>query len=385
MDFLQYQFDTIGIIFASAIGALFLFQILYYFIVYGRVAFYKNKPIQVPQTITHENSPSVSVILCVKDEAYNLKQTLPYFLEQEYPDYEVIVVNMASQDETEAILLRTKEVYPHLKIVNMCKNINKFTGKKYPLSIGIRSAKNNIILVSESDTKPSSFQWIREMVNGFLSGDSITIGYTALKTGDGFFSWLINYDNLTLFMNYLSLSMLGVSFMGEGRNLAYKRDMFFKKGAFISYYNLISGEDDIFINKVANSGNTTVNLNTNAINETIIEELFYDWKLKKHRHYQSVKHFHFFDRIVTSLVPVSTVLLYGVIALAIVFHFPWEWCAMVVLIKWIIQIIVYFKASIRLKTKKIAIFAPLFEILFLFVNTIFKLQSLRRKKNKWKH
>src|SRR5574344_2016553 len=117
MDFLQYQFDANGIIFASVIGVLFLFQMLYYFIVYGRVAFYKDKKANPPQTITHENSPSVSVIICAKDEAYNLKQTLPFFLEQEYPDYEVIVVNMASQDETEAILLRTKEVYPHLKII----------------------------------------------------------------------------------------------------------------------------------------------------------------------------------------------------------------------------------------------------------------------------
>jgi len=385
MDFLQYQFDTNGIIFTSVIGALFLFQILYYFIVYGRVAFHKDKKIVSPQTLTTENSPSVSVILCVKEEAYNLKQTLSYFLEQEYPDYEVIVVDMASQDETKSVLLRTKEVYPHLKIVNMCANVNKFTGKKFPLSIGIRSAKNDIIIVSSSDSKPSSFQWIRQMVEPFTKGKSINIGYTAYKTNGGFWSSLINYDNVNLALNYLSLSMLGITFIGDGKNLAYRRELFFKKGAFIPYYNLISGEDDIFINRVANGSNTAVNINSEAINDTIITEKYYDWRLKKLCHYKSVRYFNFFDRIMTSLMPMTTVLLYCVMALSIVFRFPWEYVVGVDLIKWVIQIIIYFKACVRLRTKKIAIFAPLFEIVFLPINTIFKLKSLRRKKNKWKH
>ncbi len=379
MNFLQYQFDTIGISFAVGLGSLILFQIIYYIVVYGRTAFYKGNKKE------NKKLPSVSVVLCVKDEAYNLEKRLPTILEQEYPNFEVVVVNDASVDETEYVLHVLKEIYPNLNVVNLYNNVNKFLGKKYPLSLGIKSAKNDIILLTEADTIPSSYHWISEMVKGFTDNKQIVLGYTAYETRKGLLNKLIHYENQTLAMNYLGLGMIGSPYMGLGRNLAYTREMFFKQGGFISQYNIPVGDDDLFINKVANPRNTSVIITSDSINLSIPKEKMYEWIIQKKKHYTSLRHFKLKDKLITSLIPFTTFLLYALAIVSIVFKFPWEYVVVGILLKYIVQIFYYFRSSKTLGTKKIAIFAPIFEIMFMFFNTIINATTLFTKRKKWKY
>lgn len=379
MDFLQYQFDTMGVSFAVGLGCLILFQIIYYIVVYGGTAFYKGNKNE------NQKLPSVSVVMCVKDEAYNLEKRLPTILEQEYPDFEVVVVNDASNDETEYVLRVLKEIYPNLNVVNLYKNVNKFLGKKYPLSLGIRTAKNDIILLTEADTIPSSFHWISEMVKGFTDKKQIVLGFTAYETKKGFLNTLIHYENQTIAMNYLGLAMLGNPYMGIGHNLAYTREMFFKEGGFISQYNIPVGEDDLFINKVANPRNTSIVISSDSINLAAPKERFAEWVIQKKKHCLSRRYFKLKDKTLTFLLPLTTFLLYTLAIVSIVFQFPWIYVVAGLLLKYVTQIIYYFRSSKTLGTKKIAIFAPIFEILFLFFNTIIKLTTLFTKRNKWKY
>lgn len=379
MDFLEYQFDTVGIIFAIGLITLVLFQVLYYIIVYGRTCFHKSPKEEL------EHFPSVSVVICAKDDAYNLEKRLPFILEQQYPNFEVVVVNDASKDESEYVLRVLQEIYPHLNVVRLYENVNRFLGKKYPISIGIKSAKNEIILLTEADTQPSGYNWITEMVKGFEPKTQMVIGHSIYESKNTFISSLIQYEHQTSSMNYLGNAILKNPYMGTGKNLAFTKKMFFAVNGFIPQYNIPVGEDQVFVNKYANSKNTKVVLTKDSISQTAPKEKFYEWMIQKKRNYRSLSYFKLKDKLTVSLMPITTVLLYSLIAISIIYKFPWQYAVMALMIKYTIQIIIYFKTSRKLGTKQVAFLSPLYEIIFLPFNTIIRISSLLTKRDKWKY
>jgi glycosyltransferase involved in cell wall biosynthesis len=378
MDFLDYQFNTVGFYFAIILGIIILFQILYYLIVYGRVAFFKENKLTTDEK--QKYTPSVSVVMCVKDDAYNLEKKLPIILEQEYPNFEVVVVNDASKDETEYVLRVLQEIYPNLNVVNLYNNVNGFLGKKYPLSLGIKSAKNEIILLTESDTMPLNYNWITTMVKGFKQKKDIVLGFTNFEQKPTFLNTLMHYENLTSAMNYLGNAILNNPYMGQGRNMAYKREFFFETGGFISQYNISVGDDDLFINKNANSKNTSVIINKESINLSSPKEKREEWVIQKKKHFKSMSHFKLKDKIISTLMPFATLLIYVSVALSIVFQFPWQYAILPLVLKYTFQIIVYYKSSKTLATKQVAFLSPLLEVLFLFINTTIRFFTLFTKK-----
>lgn len=372
--FFYYQFGIVDFAFAAGLGSLIIIQLMYYIIVYGKIVFYKGNKKE------NKDILSVSVVLCVKDEAYNLEKHLPIILEQEYPNFEVVVVNDASTDETEYILKLLQEIYPNLSVVHLYENINKYLGKKYPLSLGIKSARNEIILLTDADTIPLGYNWISEMVKSFFDKKQIVLGFSRHQIKKGFLNSLIHYDSQVTAMNYLGLALIGKPYMGTGKNLAYSRKMFFKEGGFISQYNISVGDDDLFINKVATKQNTSVSINEKSINISSPKETFSEWILKKKKQYISRRYFQLKDKLTTLILPLTTLFLYTLAIISLIFGFPWEYVVLGLIIKFTIQIIYYYRSSKTLGTKKIAIFAPLFEILFLFLNTIIQINTLMTKK-----
>lgn len=377
MDFLEYQFNTIGFYIAIIAGILLLFQILYYLIVYGRIAFYKEEKTKIEK----DYFPSVSVVMYVKNDAYNLEKKLPMILEQEYPNFEVVIVNDASKDETEYVLRVLQEIYPNLNVVNLYENVNGALGKKYPLSLGIKSAKNDIILLTESDTKPKDYNWITTMVKGFKEGKEIVLGFTNFEHRPTFLNTLMHYENQTIALNSLGNAILGNPFMGQGRNLAYTKELFFRTGGFISQYNVSVGEDDLFINKNANSHNTAVILSPDSINKCSPKDRKGEWIIQKKKRLKSIKHFKLQDQITYSLMPLTTLLIYTLMILSIIYLFPWQYLVGALILKYTLQIIVYYKSSNRLGTKQVAFISPLLEILFLPIDTIIRISTLFTKKD----
>ena len=116
---------------------VFLLQQIFYWIIFWRLGRYR-----LTDQIT--DLKSVSVVICAHNEYHHLKETLPLILEQDYPDYEVLVVNHSSDDDTAYLLARLEEKYPHLSTISIREDLNFFSGKKFPLSIGIKSAKHEI-------------------------------------------------------------------------------------------------------------------------------------------------------------------------------------------------------------------------------------------------
>ncbi|MDY0054386.1 MAG: glycosyltransferase [Bacteroidales bacterium] len=379
MDFLYYKFDELGLFIAIILGSLLMLQILYFIIVYGRVGSKKKK------TKVNNEKFSVSVVICVQSESKNLEEKLPIVLEQEYPNFEVVIVNEDSEENSynKQVLRALSQVYSNLQIVNIPNNINYFQGKKFPISLGIKTAKNDIIILTDDDTMPTCYTWIDEIVERFTKGKEIVIGYTAIETKKGLLNSLIQYDNHTIALNYLGNAILGNPYMGRGKNLAFKRDLFFRQGGYISHYVIPVGEDDIFINKVSTKKNTNFVLSKDSINLCKARVKYRDFKMDKKKLILSQKHFKLIDRFIIDLIPFTTFLIYLLFGFAIYINIPWQYLITALIIRFSVQIIIYYRTIKALGTKKIAIFAPLFELFFMFYNTIIRINTLTSKGKKW--
>lgn len=385
MDFSNVLTDSFTIFLLAVLLLSTLTLSLYYGLVYLRVGRNKDTRTPLPDAVPDNAWPSVSVVIVAHNESEFLKESLPYLLEQEYPDYEVVVVDYTSQDDTPFVLRVCAENYPHLKPVNFPEDVNMFRGKKYPLSIGIKSATKDVILLTEPDCIPRSFDWIRHMMCGYMHGASIVMGYSLLKENNTLLNAFERYDNMMFSASYIGMAMIGNPYTATGRNLSYRRDFFFNKGGFISHYTIPDGADDLFVNQNANKANATVVLRDDAYVEADARATFAQWHLDRLHRYGTRRYYGFKDKCMLLIYPVSQIL-FWVSLLLLVFNslFPWQLllCWLVLKMGW--QIVTCSVLAKRLKVKKVQYFSPIFELYFLFANTILHLLTLRKKNIRWR-
>ena len=364
------------------------FCCLYYGLFHFRIGRWhrKVKSGEGSGTLSKEGLPPVSVVLTAHNDATWLKENLVYLLEQDYPDFEVVVVDYMSHDDTQFVLKLLKDYYPHLKVVPFREDVNLFQGKKYPLSIGIKSAKNDILLLADPDCTPKNMQWLRGMVKGYAKADTqIVMGYCGLKRTKTLLGALQQYDNLAYSSHYLGCALLGHPYTASGRNLSYRRSFFFKRGAFINHYNVAGGSDDLFVYQNATHNNTAVCINSDACLSTEPQKSFGKWhRLRLNR--VSTRNWHSVGgRLLEDLLPISTVLFYTMgILLLVSGALPWGAALVALVLKWGWQMLSFAQLTKRFEGGKVWLAAPFFEIYFIIANTILVLTPLdnNRKFNK---
>lgn len=299
---------------------LFFFLILLCFnlTVYRKPYKYEMKREEI--SVDDSNLPGISVIISSKNDSVQLEKNLPFILEQDYPNFEVIVVNCGSTDETDTVLKAASLKYPRLYHTFIPPEADEINEKKLALTVGIKAAKYDYLLFTESYCRPCSSEWIREFGKQFTRGKDIILGYSNLllpkKIMRGSF---IRYDNLIHQIKFLSRAISRKPFMGTGRNMAYKKELFFSNKGFSSILGIDGGEDDLFINRIANKRNTDVVVSTKSITETDSVENFSTWRSFKSKHlytkqlYKGFSHLFFgfenFSKYSFALLFISSILL----------------------------------------------------------------------------
>ncbi|MEY3538852.1 MAG: hypothetical protein RL188_269 [Bacteroidota bacterium] len=289
-------------------------QVLYYLFFFLRLAIYKKpkKTVQVEHPI--------SVVICARDEAHNLANTLPGVLVQAYSTtHEVVLVNDNSEDETKYLLDEFKKSFKNLNPVLLTQEAKMIAGKKFPLSMGIKSAKNETLLLTDADCIPASEHWMRLMQDGYNEGKEIVLGYGAYKKKPGLLNKLIRFETFHTALQYFSYALAGLPYMGVGRNLSYKRELFIKNKGFSSINQIPSGDDDLFINQVANRRNTAIVVDHDAHTLSKPKTTFKDWMTQKYRHYTTSKFYKKKHVFLLGLYSVSQFLVYPSLILALVF------------------------------------------------------------------
>lgn len=353
-------------------------QVFYYIFFFTRLAFYKLKQ----QTVTQTHP--VSVIICSRDEAGNLVKNLPGALVQKYrTTHEVIVVNDNSFDESKYILEEYQRTFKQLKLVELKQEARFIPGKKYPLSVGIKTAKYEIVLLTDADCVPASEFWIEKMQEGFTDGTEIVLGYGALHKKKGFFNKLVRWETFQTALQYLSYSRAGLTYMGVGRNLSYKKTVFFRHKGFSSHNHVPGGDDDLFINKAANKKNTAIVIDKDAFTLSEPPKNWKDWVKQKNRHYTTSKYYKFVHKFLLGLYAFSHFLFYPLLILSIVFY-NWQQALIVFCIRLLIQGFIMFKTTSKLDEKDLFPWFLVLDVWMFFYYLRFSSALVRRPKKEWK-
>lgn len=255
--------DSTEKILLVATGILFIIQVIYYFCLYSRIHM-RSRAVKRGDTHFSQELPPISVIICAREESENLRQNLSAVLEQDYPQFEVIVINDGNTDESEDYLTLLEDKYPHLYHSFVPDSSRYISRKKLAVTLGIKASKYDWLLFTDAKCLPESNQWLRLFARNFTSRTQIVLGYSGYERGKGWLHKRVCFDNLFNSMRYLGFALAGSPFMGIGRNLAYRKELFYEQKGFSAHLNLQRGDDDLFINQVATSENTRVETDANA-------------------------------------------------------------------------------------------------------------------------
>lgn len=373
-------FNTLEIIVTAILLLSFLVQLLYYWIFYARLAFFKQKE----ESAVKDFQP-VSVVIAAHNEYYHLKKNLPSILEQDYPDFEVVVVNHASNDETASFLKELNQKHEKLKVITIEQDLNFFHGKKFPLSIGIKSAANDLLLLTDADCKPNSPFWIKKMASHYDKNTEVILGYGPYEAEKGFLNKLVRYDTFLVAMQYLSFAMRGLPYMGVGRNLSYRKELFYKQKGFVSHYRIASGDDDLFIGAVARKDNTKIEIAPESFVYSEPKHSFKAWLTQKRRHLTTGKKYKKKFKFLLGSYGMSLLVFYlALLFLLITWQLPYSLIALSALfLRIITQLIIHKNILKRLNEKQLLLFSLLWEPVHVFIIPLIGLAGFRSKDAKW--
>jgi len=363
----------INILLVSSVVSLSL--LLFYYTYF----FYR---LSVHKTIKGTFNSSISIIICAKNELKNLRSHLPEILEQNYPEFEVIVVNDQSNDGSGNFLKELEKEYKHLVVVTIEKHINKHIGKKFALTLGIKTAKHEHLLLTDADCFPNSKNWAQLMCNNFNTAD-IVLGYGGYQKKKGWLNKIIRFDTFNVAQQYLSYALAGCAYMGVGRNMAYKKSLFFDNKGFANHIHIPSGDDDLFIQEIATKNNVTVEINTQAHTSSEVIENWKEWSYQKRRHLTTSPLYKTKFKVLLTLYPYAQFLFWSAIISLVVLKAPIALIAILLGVKLLISYLVNYKSMKQLNAMDLYWIYPIYELMHLFIQGIFVLLNLVNKPKKW--
>lgn len=353
-------------------------QLFYYLFFFIRLCFFRNKPGE--QSQTH----AVSVIVCARDEAANLAVNLPGILVQEYPTtHEVIVVNDNSYDESKYLLEEFRKSYKQLQLVELTQEAKMIPGKKFPLSVGIKTAKHEIMLLTDADCVPASEHWIQKMQGSYKEQTEIVLGYGAFHKTRGLLNKLIRWETFHTALQYFSYALAGMAYMGVGRNLSYKKSVFFRHKGFSSHNHIPGGDDDLFINMAATRKNVAINIDPDSFTLSKPAGTWKQWMSQKMRHYSTGRYYKAKHKFFLGLYSLTQFLFFPLLVASLIFY-CWIWALAVYGLRFLIQAFVFWRTTRKLNEKDLFPLFPLLDIWMFAYYLIFAPALIRKPRATWK-
>lgn len=353
-------------------------QWVYWLVVFRRVAHWQ------PVRIGNQSATPVSVVLCARNEAANLRKNLITLLIQNYQAaWEVLVIDDASTDDTPQVLAALQQIYPHLRVERVTQKNN--VGKKAALEFGIKSARYDWVLLTDADCAPVSNAWISNMMCCIENENvQIVLGYSPYQRQAGWLNRFIRYETIYTAMQYGAWAMMGLPYMGVGRNLLYQKELFINNSNFNAHRHLASGDDDLFINRVATASNTRLCLlpETWVVSEP--KNTWRGWYRQKTRHYSTGTYYRPVHQLILGAWSASLLWTWGLGGL-LLWSDWWQWVAIGMLTRSALVCWVMWKNTEQLGEKDLRWFVWLFDFFvaiyyLIFVPALF----FRTNRNLWK-
>lgn len=277
--------------------------------------------------------PALSVLIAARNEAQNLRAYLPHFLEQNYPQYEVIVINDRSTDDSTEVLEDLKQHYPHLRYQEI-KSTDRRAGKKKALQKAMDMASHEGWVFSDADCRPASAHWLRYMGSG-LRDHELVLGYGGLLTPPTFAGRLSQWETLQTAGQYYAAALDNRPYMGVGRNMGYRRSWYLRSGGLDSHGDLASGDDDLLVNSGPAPRSCGLLWPRESFTHSRGPENIQAWWRQKTRHYSTAPHYRSSSKIILAAEGAAQLLYYLLWPLAlaayplgavVIFGLRWAYC-----------------------------------------------------------
>ena len=376
MNFSELLMHWHGIIFIT-LCVFTAIQIFYYLFFFARLVFYKA----IPKTTTYTHP--VSVIICARDEADNIAKNLLGSLVQQYSTtHEIIVVDDNSFDDSKYLLEEFQKTYKLLNVVELKQEAKHIPGKKFPLSMGIKAAKHEVVLLTDADCVPASEFWIDKMQETYVDDTEIVLGYGAYHKKKGLLNKLVRWETFHTALQYFTYALAGIPYMGVGRNLSYKKTIFFRHKGFAAHNNIPSGDDDLFINTAATKTNTKINIDPDTFTLSNPVDTWAQWKKQKNRHYTTSKFYKPLHKFLLGLYSFSHFMFFPLLMASLVFV-SWQWSLLVFGLRFLTQAFIFYPAMKRLNEKDLYPLFLFFDVWMFFYYVIFAFALIKKPKNAW--
>ncbi|MGB1646719.1 MAG: glycosyltransferase [Crocinitomicaceae bacterium] len=361
-------------LFTLFIGTIIV-QLYYILFIFQKLAFLNF------QRKSASNEIPISVIIAARNESHNLQENLRFILEQDYSNFEVIVVNNNSTDDSYQVLSALKKGYNHLEIIEFNNPDHVRQGKKLPLTLGIKAAKNEHLLLTDADCKPKSNQWIKKMARGFKEKE-IILGYGPYIKTSGLLNSIIRFDTAWIGMNYFSFALNGFAYMGVGRNLAYTKSAYQAVDGYKSHHMLASGDDDLFIQEASKKSSLGIEIDADTHCFSPSKNTWSEWVHQKSRHFTTTPKYSFIKKLLLATYPITLVVAWFSFVSLMMLSNSVFICSIMILfytIKWWIQ----GKCLIKLNQRKFALFFPLWDLFYSFLSPVLYMMGKTKRNKNW--
>lgn len=371
----------------ALLGVFLIVQLFYYLFVFVRLANYQQEISDGNGSPPDGSPPGVTVLVCAWNELENLNELLPLLNAQEYPEFEVIVLDDRSHDGTEDFLNENATRWPHVRSVRIETEYPHITPKKYALTVGMKHARYPVALLTDADCRPASRHWIAGMASQLSEDKEIVLGFSPYYKEAGLLNWFIRCETFYTAVQYLSLALAQRPYMGVGRNLMYRTDLFFQHKGFYQHKHVVGGDDDLFMNQAATRTNTAIDLNPDSFVYSFPKTTWTSWLTQKKRHLSVGKHYRSSNKIRLGLMSASHVGVWVVGLSTLAWGLFWQdWFVLQILggafaLRWLVQTIVLQAINRRLdRTLSWFSFVPMDLTFFVYYVSMSGLVLSRRKK-----
>lgn len=355
-----------------------LVQLFYHLFFFVRPGLYRH------QTPSGHPGP-VSVVICAKNEERRLRNLVPLLMEQNYPDFELVVVDDSSWDDTISTLRAYQVRYPKLHVIKLDEDYQRMHGKKFALTMGIKGASNDLLLLTDADCIPATKDWIARMMAPFNNPQiGVVLGVSPYEKADGFLNRLIRYDAAQVALTYIGFALRKVPYMGVGRNLAYRKHLFLANSGFKSHLDLASGDDDLFISEVATRHNCAVVIDPEAHTQSAAKPTWSAWFHQKRRHFTTSGRYRLGVQLLLALWPVSLLLLWASAVGIALLHNAFLIAGCALFIRYVAHLATFSVSLKRIGQADLRPWSPLLEGALWLIQPVLGLWNLLSKPKQWK-
>lgn len=376
--------DLLNVLLVISFSISVIIQLYYIFFIFSKLAFFEKNKLN---TTFEENG--VSVIVAAHNEEKNLKKFLPALLSQSYSNFEIVVINDRSDDGTFDYLNELKNQHANLKVVIVNRKPEHVNGKKFALTMGIKAAKNDLLLFTDADCVPENNHWINTVSQQFVGKKEIVLGYSQYQRAGGLLNIFIRFETFYTAIQYLSLALRGKPYMGVGRNMAYRKKLFFEQNGFFKHLVVTGGDDDLFVNNAATAENTVIVVGKDSNTLSVPKTSWKAWFRQKKRHLSVGKFYKTTDKFILGALSISH--LWCWISCIFICYFAYASRDVVLmgviggvmLLRWVAMWVIMYRIKKKLSDELSLIFLPFLDFMYSIYYLVIGFAAIGNKNVKW--